>query len=400
MNTFAITLVGAPVALFGYAYAGYPLLLRAVAALRPMPPRATDPDEWPSLTITVPVYNESAGIRQKLDELLALDYPAERRRILVISDASTDATDEIVREYADRGVALLRLPERSGKTAAENAAAAHLWGTLVVNTDATTRLLPDSLKALVRAFADPSVGAASGRDVSVGAADTESNGGESGYVGYEMWVRGLETRIASIVGVSGCFYAIRRELYDASFPENLSRDFGTAMAVRERGYRAVSVNGALCVVPRGGSLRAEFRRKVRTMQRGLRTLWYKRALLDPARYGSFAFMLASHKLARWIAPLTLPPALVGLALLARDEPVASLLLVLAVLGIGVGAIGMSWPEERRLPRLLAIPAFALAANVAGVKAWFDAMRPGAGRIWEPTRRPGLVTESAPAPHGG
>jgi len=387
MNALAITLVSAPVALFGYAYAVYPLALRGAASFRPPLPPPTDPVEWPELTITVPVYNERAGIRAKLEELLALDYPADRRRILVISDASSDGTDDIVREFAGQGVSLLRLTDRSGKTAAENAAAAHLWGTLVVNTDATTRLLPASLKALVRAFGDPTVGAASGRDVSVGAAETTANGGESGYVGYEMWVRGLETRIGSIVGVSGCFYAIRRELYDASFPENLSRDFGCAMSVRERGYRVVSVNEALCIVPRGGSLRAEFRRKVRTMQRGLRTLWYKRALLDPMQYGSFAVMLASHKLARWVAPLTLPPALVGLALLAREVPAARALLILAVLGTGIGAVGMGWPEDRRLPRLLAIPAFMLAANVAGVKAWIEAMRPGAGRIWEPTRRP-------------
>jgi cellulose synthase/poly-beta-1,6-N-acetylglucosamine synthase-like glycosyltransferase len=387
MNGISLGLVGAPLALFGYAYAAYPLLLRAGAAFRPRKATAVDPEEWPRLTITVPVYNEAGGIRAKLEELLAVDYPADRRRVLVISDASTDTTDDIVREFADRGVSLLRQSTRAGKTAAENAAAGHLWGDLVVNTDATTRLLPDSLKALVRAFADPTVGVASGRDVSVGAEAQLATGGEAGYVGYEMWIRALETRVGSIVGVSGCFYGIRRSLYDMQFPEDLSRDFGCALSARERGYRAVSVDEAVCVVPRAGSLGAEFRRKVRTMQRGLRTLWYKRALLDPFRYGSFAFMLASHKLARWVAPLTLPLSLVGMAMLAAEVPTARVLLGLAIAGIVVGTIGMQWPEGRRLPRLLALPAFALAANVAGVRAWFEALRPGAGRIWEPTRRP-------------
>lgn len=381
-----LTLVGAPLALFGYAYAGYPLLLKGLSLSRPAPEALTDPVEWPQLTITVPVYNEEQGIRGKIEQLLALDYPADRRKILIISDASSDGTDKIVQEYADRGVELLRLAARSGKTAAENAAAARLSGTLVVNTDATTKLLPDSLKALVRAFQDPTVGAASGRDVSVGDEAREDTGGEAGYVGYEMWVRSLETRMGSIVGVSGCFYAIRRSLYDNSFPESLSRDFGCALMVRERGYRAVSVNDAVCIVPRTSSLRAEFRRKVRTMQRGLRTLWYKRRLLDPMQFGQFSFMLFSHKLCRWLVPLAMPTALLGLVSLSFGSWLATTALVGALTVGALGAVGMRWPESSRLPRVLAIPSFALASILAGLRAWGEAIKRDHGRIWEPTRR--------------
>jgi cellulose synthase/poly-beta-1,6-N-acetylglucosamine synthase-like glycosyltransferase len=386
MIALDLLLVGAPAALFGYAYIGYPLLLKGLSLGRPMSATRNEPSDWPQLTITVPVYNEEQSIRAKIEQLLALDYPPERRKILVISDASSDGTDAIVREYENRGVELLRLPVRSGKTAAENAAAARLAGTLVVNTDATTKLLPGSLKALVRAFEDPTVGAASGRDVSVGDESREDTGGEAGYVGYEMWVRGLETQLGSIVGVSGCFYAIRRSLYDDSFPEALSRDFGTALMVCERGYRAVSVTEALCIVPRTSSLRAEFRRKIRTMQRGLRTLWFKRQLLDPMQFGRFAFMLISHKLCRWLVPLTIPTALLGLVLLSFESRLAMTALAAAAIVGLLGVIGMRWPESRRLPRILAVPSFAVASVVAGLRAWREAAKRDHGRIWEPTRR--------------
>ena len=311
MQNLSCVLVAVPVALFGYAYFGYPALLWIGSRARPAPAPGSVPLEWPDITITVPCYNEERSIAATIESLLALDYPADRRHLLIISDASTDRTDEIVRGYADRGVELLRLPARGGKTAAENAAAARLRGEIVVNTDATIRIVPGALKALVAVFQDPTIGVASGRDVSVGDVQSAGNQGESGYVGYEMWIRSLETRLGTIVGASGCFFATRRELYVGDFPEALSRDFASCLIAREHGYRAVSVDAALALVPRAASLRSEYRRKVRTMARGLGTLQFKRHLLNPLRYGLFAPLLFSHKLCRWLFQLTLPLLVIG-----------------------------------------------------------------------------------------
>ena len=382
-----ILLVLLPGLLFGYAYLVYPGLLRLWGALRPAPAALPDPPVWPSITIVVPAYNEERSIRRTIDSLLALEYPAERRQILIVSDASTDGTDRIVREYADRGVELLRLPERAGKTAAENAALAVIRGEIVVNTDATIRILPGSLLPLIRVFQDPTIGVASGRDVSVGNLSAEANSGESGYVGYEMWVRSLETRVGSIVGASGCFYAIRKQLHERLVPAALSRDFASALTAREQGFRAVSVDQAVCLVPRTTSLDREFRRKIRTMARGLETLYYKRHLLNPFRHGRFAWMLWSHKLIRWLVFLVAPVAPVGLVLLAVDYPLARGLLGLVLLGIGMGVVAMRAPEGRKLPRLVALCGFVLATHVAGFLAWTRALRGELNPIWEPTRRP-------------
>jgi cellulose synthase/poly-beta-1,6-N-acetylglucosamine synthase-like glycosyltransferase len=394
-TTVGLLLLAIPIALFAYAYLLYPLLLRGLASLRPPPRAAADPLEWPSITISLPAYNEERSIRDTLESLLRIDYPGDRRQILVISDASTDRTDEIVREFGSRGVELLRLPARAGKTAAENAAARHFRGDIVINTDATIRIPPASVKPLVRVFQDPTIGVASGRDVSVGRAEQEENRGESGYVGYEMWLRSLETRVGSIVGASGCFYAIRRTLVNPLFPEALSRDFASPLRARELGYRTVSVDEAVCLVPRTVSLRSEFRRKIRTMARGLETLWYKRKLMNPARYGLFAWMLVSHKLVRWLVHLTLPLALVGLALLAPASPVALGLLIAAGAVLAVGTLALARGGEHRLPLPLAVAGFFVAVNVAALAAWWKALKGERNPIWEPTRRPGDVTAPRP-----
>lgn len=384
----AWTLVGLCVGSFLYAYVAYPALLKLLTMMGPeyeLP--ESDPSQWPLLSISLPAYNEEAVIGETLENLLALEYPSERMQIVVISDASTDRTDEIVRNYGDRGVELIRLEERGGKTAAENAGVPHLRGEIVINTDASTRIAPGSLKALVRTFQDPTVGIASGTDRSVGPGETDPLRGESRYVSYEMAVRALETRFGTLVGASGCFYAARRELHRVLVPEELSRDFIAALNAREEGYRTVSVPDAVAHVPRARSLLSEYRRKVRTMARGLDSLYTRREMLNPFRHGRFAWMLASHKLGRWIVPLTLPGALAGLALLAvGGEPLAMAGVIAAsVLAAGT-TTALRWPAERPIPQLLAFAGYIGVGLTAGVVAWGKALARERKPVWEPTRR--------------
>jgi cellulose synthase/poly-beta-1,6-N-acetylglucosamine synthase-like glycosyltransferase len=283
-------------------------------------------------------------------------------------------------------VELLRLPARGGKTAAENAARSHLRGDVVVNTDASVRLELGALRTLLAAFADPRVGAASGRDVSVARLEREANVGEGGYVDYEMWIRDLETAVDGIVGASGCFYAIRKPLHLELVPEALSRDFAAALVTREHGLRTVSVRGAVCYVPRVGSLRREYTRKVRTFTRGLQTLFYKRHLLNPFRYGVFAWMLWSHKVCRWLVPWAALIALAVAAQAALREPWARIAVAPAAVGLVLAAIGWVWPEGKAMPRMLSLPAYVVSGNLAVLHAWVKAFRGDMNPVWEPTRR--------------
>lgn len=380
------TLVLASVAVVLYAYVLYPAILGMLASIRGRSVTLSFRGDWPRVSITIPVYNEVAQIDELLESVLRIVYPRDRLQILVVSDASDDGTDERVAAYAARGIELLRMPVRGGKSAAENAARAHLRGDIIVNTDASIRIAPDALEPLIARFADPSVGLASGRDVSVTRVTDELNSGESAYVGYEMWVRSIETEVTGIVGASGCFYAIRRELHEHDLPPGLSRDFAAALVTRERGYRAVSVNEAICLVPRTPALQQEYRRKVRTIARGMQTLAFKRSLLNPLRYGLFAWMLFSHKIARWAAPWAAVAGFAGLLLLAPAQPVAIVAVVMTLVVLAAAFIGWRWPASRQMPRALSMPAYLVAGNVAVLAATLKALRGESHAVWEPTRR--------------
>ena len=384
MLTVAAAIAAAPVIVAIYAYLVYPLLLLILSRLRPMRIETARGVPWPSVTITVPVYNAATKIRATLEQLLQLDYPRDRLQLLVISDASTDGTDDIVREFAARGVELLRLPRRIGKTAAENGALAVARGDIIVNVDATILVPPASLKPLVRVFDDPTIGVASGRDVSVGAVDNARTGPESSYTGYEMWVRDLETSTGSIVGASGCFYAIRRCVHAKSLPIGLSWDFASPLVARKQGYRSISVPAAVCIVPRTAELRTELSRKVRTMARGLRTLFYLRSLMNPLQYGGFAVRLISHKLLRWIPYLLAPLALAALGVLAFESVAARVVLGIVMTGLLAGLIGIRSKSSPSKP--VAMAGFVVAVFWAGFLAWWEALRQTPMATWEPTPR--------------
>jgi cellulose synthase/poly-beta-1,6-N-acetylglucosamine synthase-like glycosyltransferase len=372
-----------------YAYVAYPAVLwilprsRALDAVIPT---------LPTVSIVIPAYNEEAQIRGTIEALVAQDYPANLLQILILSDASTDRTDEIVASYADRGIELLRMPTRGGKTAAENASCALLRGDIIVNSDASVRLHRMAVGRLVAAMADPTVGVASTRDVSTTRDSQTSNVTEAGYVGYEIRVRELESRTRGIVGASGSGYAIRQDLHRIPVRADLSRDFSAALTARSNGYIAVSVEGAVCFVPRTASLRSEYRRKVRTITRGVESLAYNRHLLDPTRFGMFAWKLFSHTVCRWMLPPAAVFGFLGLLLLAPSHGWAAALGV-GLVGIAVAVSGALWPSSRPMPRILSIVTFAAAANLAVVHALLRVALGHEDHVWEPTRRTPTLSQN-------
>jgi len=392
IQSVSLVLLSAAVLLLLYAYVGYPALLWLLGRFTQHTVQVgTDSRFQPTVSVTVPAYNESGQIRALIESLLALDYPRDRLQILVVSDGSTDGTDDIVLEYEEEGVELLRMEERGGKTKAENAATRRLGGEIVVNTDASIRIDPSALKSLVSVFEDPTVGLASGRDISVGPGHTgsdrsEADTGESGYVGYEMAVRDLETRVAGIIGASGSFYAIRPDLHRIPLPDSLSRDFAAALHTIENGYRAVSVRDAVAYVPRTPSLKVEYRRKVRTITRGMETLWFKRSLMNPFRYGLYAWMLLSHKVARWLLPWGAMAAFLSLGLMARSHPLAMAGFLFGVVLLLFAGVGWVLDSRPGLPQVFKISAFVIGGNLAAAHAFLRFLHGDRHPVWEPTRR--------------
>lgn len=387
------SLIASPLLIGAYAFVVYPAVVWAWSRLRPpfvLPP---EPDEWPTVTILIVAYNEQTRLRPTIQKALATDYPADRIDVLVVSDASTDGTDDLVKRYGDDRVKLLRMPERKGKAAGENASSKVATGEIVVSIDASILIPNGSLKPLVRALLNPEVGLASGRDISVGDASREGNQAESSYVGLEMQLRHLETRVHSIVGASGCFYAVRRALHMVQLPESMSRDFAAASTARAHGYRAVSVDEATCLVPRTLTLKAELRRKSRTMGRGLDTLFFLRGMMNPFRYPSFAFMMISHKLLRWLLFPAFLGWLIGPLFLASSAPVTLVLTLGMLVGLGLGVLSARWPDNRRLPKIVAFPGYIFVSIMAGWKAWWHVIKRDKSATWEPTQRPQPVGDA-------
>jgi cellulose synthase/poly-beta-1,6-N-acetylglucosamine synthase-like glycosyltransferase len=377
----------AGVALTSYAYAGYPMLLVLVRRWRRQPPVSTSRlVTWPRISITLPAYNAARTLRPVLDGLVRIDYPPELRQIVVVSDGSTDGTDALVAEYAHLGVELVRHTPRVGKTEVENFAMTALTGEIIVNTDASVALAPDAVWRLVAALADPGVGVSSGRDISVATVGGTAHGGEAAYVGYEMWIRDLETEVDAIVGASGCLYAVRAELHRRTLPGYLARDFSSALWARVNGLRAVSVRDAICFVPRAASMRVEFPRKIRTMTRGIETLFFHRSLLNPLGFGMFAWLLWSHKLIRWLVPWALTACAIAVVALSGSSVWAASGAVALALCLVLAALGWYWPRRDRVPRVLSIAAYFVSGTLAGLAAWVQAIRGHRASLWDPTPR--------------
>jgi hypothetical protein len=360
-----------------YPYAGYPLVLLLVRRFSARPRPAGDAP-LPSVSMIIPVHNEAPRLLRKIANTLALDYPADRLEVIFVSDGSTDDTVPLIRSKSDARIALVELPQRGGKAAALNAGLARVTGEIVVFTDASIALAPDSLRAIVKRFVDPRVGCVSGED------RIPDTGGEGLYGRYELLLRRLESDVHSIVGASGSFYAQRRTLC-TPFTEGMAPDFLSVLRTVERGYRAISEPAAVGEMSSVKGAKQEFDRKVRTLLRGMTALFACKTLLNPLRFPVFAFELWSHKVLRWTVPFNLLAALVApLALLDRPFYVVALVAQVAFYA-GAAAAFAEWANvHQSLPGRIAL--YFSSVNAAILAAWY---RYGIGErqeLWTPSRR--------------
>jgi GT2 family glycosyltransferase len=363
------------IALIAYAYVGYPCALVVLANVRRRVTRKGP--STPAVSFIITAHNEEARIAQKIENTLAQDYPSSRWEIIVASDSSTDETDRIASAFAPR-VTLVRAPERRGKEAAQRLAIETASGDILVFSDVATALAPDAVRTIVSNFADPSVGCVSSVDRFV---DGEGHAaGEGAYVRYEMFLRLLESRVNSLVGLSGSFFAARRDVC-ARWAPNRQSDFSTLLRAVEQGYRGVLDPQSVGYYHSLDDPSREFARKVRTVVRGLSVVAANVHLLNPVRFGLFAWQLASHKVCRWLVPFGMIVALLTNAALAQTSP-----LYLALFGAQIGFYAAALAGLRRPSRILRIPSYFVTANLAVLTAWLRFARGERMVTWRPSER--------------
>ena len=363
-----------------HAYFGYPLSLWALSAFRKRPVRKRP--FTPSLTLIVAAFNEGKRIREKLENTLAVDYPRDRLQVVIASDGSTDATHAIVQEYADRGIELLALPERRGKEAAQRAAVARAQGEIIVFSDTATRLDPGGLREIAANFSDPSVGCVSSVDRVLGADGRPC--GEGFYVRYEMWLRSLESRVNSLVGLSGSFFAARREL-SQDLSTDMDSDFRTVLNSMKLGLRGVSDPDAIGYYRDVPDSQQEFHRKVRTVLRGQTVFFRNLEFLNVFRYGLFSYQYFCHKLLRWLVPLFLVAALVTNLILAFQSAFYALML-LAQMGFYGIALATWSGLVRSDSGSIRIPLYFVMVNIGIAVAWWRYVSGNRITTWAPSRR--------------
>jgi glycosyltransferase involved in cell wall biosynthesis len=297
-----------------YSYALYPLILTLLVPPRGVSETLRRVD--PKVSLVIACRNEERRLAEKIDNALKLDYaPIE---IMVASDASDDRSDAIVEEYAPKGVRLVRSPERRGKEHAQGLAIQAATGDIIVFSDAGTDLPPESIRNIVSRFDDPQVGAVSSEDLFIGADGKLA--GEGAYVKYEMWLRRLESERAGLVGLSGSFFAVRRTVlveWDPSIPS----DFACALMSNRAGLVAVSDSGVRGIYRDIKDPGKEYQRKVRTAVRGMTGLARLASVLNPFRYGVFAFQVWSHKVMRWLVPWFLLGLFLSSIVLRDEAPI-------------------------------------------------------------------------------
>ena len=361
------------VGLIAWVYLGYPIAAAVAGRLRPFRPTPTGlPPAF--VTVGIAAHNEARQLEARIANVLDQDVPF-RVEVIVASDGSSDGSIGLVERLAaaDPRIRLLDL-ERSGQTAAQRAIFANAHGQIIVLTDAETRFAAGCLRALVGAFSDPRVGAATGRLAWLDEDRTETSRNEGAYWRYEQWVRRLESNAGWLTAVTGALLAIRATAY-REVPDHASMDHLLPLAVRDEGFAVVAVPSAVASDRTVGGLREQFRNRSRTATRGIQANLSMARRLTPWRRPSAFLAIWSHKILRWATPILAAIAgLCALALGAGGQPLYLVPVIVAAIGLLMAAVGWALRARGRPPRWGSLPLAMVVVNLAFLNGWLNLLR--------------------------
>ncbi|MGB8658694.1 MAG: glycosyltransferase [Candidatus Zixiibacteriota bacterium] len=363
-----------------YTYFGYPALLFLVSLFRRRPVQKGD--VTPSVSIIIAVHNEEKIIKEKIENTLSLNYPQEKLEIIIVSDCSTDSTDQMVSQFEKEGVKLFSLNERKGKHYAQAIGLDQTKGEILAFTDAAAILEKNALLNLVKNFADLKVGCVTSEDKVQ--SKEEINREEGIYVKYEMNLRRLESNVCSVVGLSGSFFAVRKQLCK-EWPLEYSSDFFLALRSFTHGYRGINETSSITYYGAVPSSKGEFNRKVRTVANGLRVLIKNFQILNIARFGFFSVQVISHKLFRWMVPLFLVLLFLENLFVVNESELYLFFLIAQLVFYSMAGLASFFPNLNK-KRIFRIPSFFCLVNLAILVAWFEIFVGKTHFVWEPSQR--------------
>jgi len=355
-----------------YTYLGYPALMYVLAQLRAIYKRRfhqrpfrdeSAREDWPLITLLIPAYNEQKVIRQKIENTFDLDYPADRLKIVVVSDGSTDQTNAMLVSYGRQEIEFIPRSPRRGKTNVLNEVIPQLTGDLIVLSDASGLLKVDALKKLVRHFDDPRVGCVSGVYMFGDADESLRSLTEKVYWRYETFLKKQESGVHSAIGAHGALYGFRRRLFEKFHADTINDDFILPMQIIRNGYRVIYEPEAAVYEIASTNLKGEFNRRIRINVGNYQQTFMLRSLLNPLR-GRVALQFFSHKVLRTISPFFI--LLLPLACSFAQAPIYTYLLWLQVGFYLIGLLGFLQEFVGLRLSYLYLPFYFLMGNVSAV----------------------------------
>ncbi len=367
-----------------YIYFGYPLLL-FIIRLFIHKDYKVNREYHPRVTFIISAFNEEDVIQKKLENSLSIEYPKEKLQIIVVSDASEDRTDEIVKGYAPSGVKLVRLPNRNGKTYGLNKAMEEATGEVVIFSDANAMYDRHAISELVKYFSDPQVGYAVGKAEYYENLDKMAGKQENLYWRYELALKELESGVGSVVGGDGAIYAIRRKLYQPLDADDIN-DFVNPLQIISKGYRGVFCPEAVCYEDAAGDFDKEFRRKKRIVNRSWRGLLKTTAALNPFKVGIFAWQIFSHKILRWYWWAFAIFLLLSSIPLYGFGRFYDLLILLQLIFYGLALLGyLSHKYKLPIPGFLLTPFYFIEVHIASMIGLWESLRGKKYQTWNTAR---------------
>lgn len=372
-----------------YTYLGYGIVLCLLVKLKelfkkPAEKHLTEP--LPEVTLFIAAYNEESIVDIKMDNCHALSYPADKLKIMWVTDGSNDRTNELLKRYPETIV--LHRPERKGKTAALNRGMQFVTTPIVIFTDANTMLNKEAIVEIVRQFSDSIVGCVAGeKRVEINSAQG-ATAGEGIYWKYESTLKKLDYRLYSAVGAAGELFAIRSSLFEQMPSDTLLDDFILSLRIAQKGYKIAYCKDAYATETASLNMKEEEKRKIRIAAGGLQSVWRLRTLLNIFRYPILSFQFISHRVLRWtITPLflfLLIPLNIILAL--GSVPLYTILLILQALFYLMAFAGYKAEQQNLRKKIFFIPYYFIFMNINVIHGFFYLLENKGNGAWDKAKR--------------
>lgn len=394
MTTISQYLFWGSLLLIFYSAIGYPVILYILILIKRLFKSKKEASFWtddlsPEVTIIIPSYNEASIIEEKIKNTLDLDYPNNKKKILFITDGSTDETPDIIASYKDKGIELLHSPERSGKSEALNRAINFVSTEYVVCCDANTMINKEGLKYLMRHYKNKNVGGVCGeKKVVTPISNGAASEGEGAYWKYESKLKEWDAELTSVMGGAGELFSLRKSLYPSIPKEIILDDFFITMKILMKGYSVAYEKNAYATETSSASVKDEMKRKVRIASGGFQIMLVLLPLLNFFKYGLVSFQYISHRVLRWsFVPFALPLLIfINIYLSYTIGGIYITTLGLQITVYIIALIGKVLKERKLQIKGLLFPYYYAFMNYCVLLGFFKYLKGNHSSVWEKVNR--------------